>query len=152
MRRFGWLEVGLAALTAGCLSSATTSSEVPGAPPGAFTLSRAGEPAVALSTAACVSGERQRFLGADFADEAAGYTVRLVIDPLSGPAVRVFSNAHPFDDSTVFRRPDCHVFHFALDSTGWRIDHYEDYKVSLELDCASDGVSLVGKAAAEHCH
>jgi len=153
MRRFACLGLGLAALTAGCLSNrATASSDGTGAPPGAFTLSRAGAPPVALSTAACVSGERQQFLGADFSDEAAGYTVRLVVDPLSGPAARVFSNAHPFDDSAVFQRSDCRVFHFAVDSTGWRIDHYEDYKVSLELDCAGDGVSLAGKAAAEHCH
>lgn len=153
MRRLAGWGLGLAALAAGCLSNrATASSEGTAAPPGAFTLTRAGAPPVALSTAACVSGERQQFLGADFSDEAAGYTVRLVVDPLYGPAARVFSNTHLFDDSTVFRRSDCRVFHFAVDSTGWRVNHYEDYRVSLELDCAGETVSLSGKAAAEHCH
>jgi hypothetical protein len=50
-----------------------------------------------------------------------------------GPAARAYSRTRiPSTIPAVFRRHDCRVFHFALDSTGWRVDHYEDYKVSLE--------------------
>ena len=83
----------------------------------------------------------------------AGKVVRLGVDPLEGPAARVFASAAPFGETAIFRRSECRVFHFSLDTTGWRIDHIQDYRLSLELDCANQaGDSLAGKASASHCH
>lgn len=112
---------------------------------------RLGHPAIVPTT--CTAGDRQFFLGADFEDAKTGMIVRLVVDPLEGPAVRVFAGATPFGEAVIFRRSECRVFHFSLDATGWRIDHIQDYRLSLELDCSNPaGDSLVGKASATHCH
>ena len=59
----------------------------------------------------------------------------------------------PFEKTTVFRRPECRVFHFSLDATGWRINRVQDYRLTLELDCSNtNGDSLIGKASVTHCH
>ena len=120
---------------------------------GAFALASPAWGAAAIHPAFCASGAHQQFLGADFADEKSGWAVRLAIDPLAGPAVRVYSTATPFDKTLVFRRADCRTFHFTLDTTGWRIDHYDDYRVTLEIDCgdAASG-TLEGSASVDHCH
>ena len=85
-------------------------------------------------------------------DSKNNLVVRLVVDPLDGPAVRVFNAAKPFEQTRVFRRRDCRVFHFSMDSTAWRINRVQDYRVSLELDCAREADSITGDASAEHCH
>ena len=104
-----------------------------------------------LAPSECTAGDRQHFLGADFATPASTVVVRLVVDPLDGPAVRVFSTDAQFDRTVVFRRPDCRVFHFSLDSTSWRVNDVYDYRVTLQLDCSRDGESIKGEASATHC-
>jgi hypothetical protein len=104
-----------------------------------------------LTPSTCTAGDRQLFLGADFASPAKTVVVRLVVDPLDGPAVRVFSTDAQFDKTVVFRRSDCQVFHFSLDSTGWRVNDVYDYRVTLQLDCSRDGESIKGEASATHC-
>ena len=155
--RAGAAAVGL--VSAGLLSCVSTRpTSKPGASgqtgsPGSFAVSTAALGRVTLAPSSCSAGDRQLFLGADFPDEKAGAVVRLVVDPLEGPAVRVFASDAPFDKSTVFRRSDCTVFHFSLDSTDWRIDHVQDYEVSLELQCATaEGETIEGRVAVDHCH
>ena len=121
-------------------------------PWGTFALSSNSLGHVSLAPGSCSAGDCLFFLGADFEDEKNGVVVRLVVDPLYGPAVRVFSQAKPFNKTQVFRRGDSQVFHFSLDSTGWRINRFRDYGVSLELDCAREGDAITGHASAEHCH
>jgi hypothetical protein len=122
------------------------------APLGSLTLSGPTFGGQALAPAACVSGERQFFLGFDLHDDKAGVVTRLVIDPVNGPIIRVFASAAPFDKTVVFHRADCRVFHFSLDFTGWRINRVDQLSVSLELDCRlPSGESIVGKAADAHC-
>ena len=121
-------------------------------PLGTFALSSDLLGHVSLAPESCSAGDRQFFLGADLADNKNSIVVRLVVDPLDGPAVRVFNAAKPFDQTRVFRWRDCRVFHFSLDSTAWRINGVQDYGVSLELDCAREGDSIIGHASDEHCH
>jgi hypothetical protein len=120
---------------------------------GSFT---ASSPLLANATVAptgCTSGDRQQFLGADFTDPASGLVVRLVVDPLDGPAVRLFDAADPFGRSVVLRRSECAVFRFSLDETGWKVNDVRDYRLSLELDCAlADGTTVHGRASSTHCH
>jgi hypothetical protein len=100
----------------------------------------------------CVSGARQYFLGGDFTDEKTGVVVRLVVDPISGPAIKIFSADAPFEKSVVFRRDDCSVFHFSLESTGWRVNRIDDYRMTLNVDCSRTGELVRGTASATHCH
>jgi hypothetical protein len=105
-----------------------------------------------VAPTACTAGSRQFFLGGDFADEKNGVVVRLAVDPVASPAVRVFSAAAPFDKSIVFHRKECSVFHFSLDSTGWSINRVEDYRLTLNVDCSRNDESVRGTVSATHCH
>jgi hypothetical protein len=121
-------------------------------PLGSFTLSGPTLGQQALFPTACVTGERQFFLGFDLHDKKAGVVTRLVVDPVTGPIVRVFATSAPFDKTILFRRPDCRVFRFSLDLTGWRVDRSDQLNVSVELDChLPSGEGIVGKAADSKC-
>jgi hypothetical protein len=139
----------------GCFSARPIGAPAGGEPSilGAIKVTSGPLGSLSLEPGSCTSGDRQQFLGADFEDARAGVAVRLVVDPLVGPAIRVFRTATPFDDAIVFHRADCSVFHFSLESTGWRINEVEDYRVSLELECAStEGDIIQGNVSSTHCH
>ena len=153
MRRLVGVLIAFTFASSGCLLS-RRGGEQPAEPQslGTFALSSDSLGHVSLAPASCSAGDRQFFLGADFEDDKNGLVVRLVIDPLYGPAVRVFSQAKPSEDTRVVRREDCRVFQFSLDSTAWRINRVQDYGVSLELDCVREGDAITGHVSAEHCH
>ncbi|HNX50282.1 MAG TPA: hypothetical protein PLS53_16510 [Thermoanaerobaculaceae bacterium] len=146
--------VGTVLLT-GCFSSRPIGGPEASAgnpsPLGSFTVSSRVLGDQVLTPSSCRAGDRQLFLGADFAGSTSPLVLRLVVDPLDGPAVRVFSTDAQFDKTVVFRRSDCQVFHFSLDSTGWRINDVYDYRVTLQLDCSREGESIKGEASATHC-
>lgn len=105
-----------------------------------------------LVPTACSSGEPQFFLGFDLQDKSAGMVTRLVVDPATGPIVRVFAASAPFNKATLFRDADCRVFHFSLDTTGWRINRVQQLDISLDLDCQlPSGDRIVGKASDRGC-
>lgn len=108
-----------------------------------------------LAPATCTTGEHELFLGADLREAGAGEGVlvaRLVVDPLAGPAVRIYAAAARFGPAVVVRREECAAFHFSLAETGWRINDYRVYDVSLELDCAlPSGDRVAGELAAPGC-
>ena len=134
----------------GCLSAGPGGE---GAALGSFTLvsTRLGNHTIVPAT--CTAGDRQVFLGGDFADPSSGMVIRLVVDPLAGPAARVFVAAEPYEKSVVFQRSQCRTFQLSLETTGWRINHVRDYRIAIDLDCANDaGDAIAGKASATHCH
>ena len=139
-------------LLSGCLSTRpmATSPEQEGL--GSFSVSSPSFGPATLRPSTCSAGDREFFLGADFKDNSSDLVLRLVIDPLEGPAVRVFSIASPFDKSIVFRLKECRVFQFSLVPTGWRVNYIYDHSLTLQLDCTRDGESIQGNASATHCH
>ena len=142
----------LSPLLSGCLSTKPVLPIPDQQALGSFTVSSASLGQTMLIPSSCAAGDRRFFLGVDLEDRSSGLVLRLAVNPLEGPAVRVFTNATPFDNSVVFRRSDCRVFHFSLDTTGWRINHIYDYRVTLQLDCTRNGESIQGNASATHCH
>src|SRR5262249_1248706 len=121
-------------------------------PLGAFTLAGPTLGAHTLRPRQCASGERQYFLGFDLTDAEEGVVARLVVDPAGAPLVRVFSTAAPFDKTVVFHRSECRLFHFSVDSTGWRINRIYQLNVSLEVDCElPSGDRIAGKAQDPGC-
>jgi len=145
-----------AALLSGCLASRPVGgSASPGAGPaalGSFAVRSSALGDATVTPTTCTAGDREMFLGGEFSDPASGLVVRLVVDPLDGPAVRLYSTAAEFERSVVFHRAECGVFHFSLNSTGWRVNEVNDYRLTLELDCSRAGESLKGSASATHCH
>ena len=108
---------------------------------------------VALTPAACVSGEHQLFLGADFLDSARGTAIRLILDPTGEATLRVFETAHPLKPGIVVTRSACSRFLLSFERTGWRINDFYDVRVSLDVDCrTASGDALQGMLTAAHCH
>ena len=102
--------------------------------------------------AMCESGERQEFLGVDLKPSASGPVVRLVMDPLTGPALRVFDPADPTRSAT-YRKSDCKKFQVDLTETGVKVNDIRDYKLDLDVECEHGNGSLfAGTAKVEHCH
>jgi hypothetical protein len=133
-------------------SAPRAASDRASAPLGTFSLAGPAFGQQTLLPTRCSVGERQLFLGFDLHDEKAGIIARLVVDPATGPVVRVFKASAPFDQTVLFRRSECRTFHFSLDSTGWRINRIQQLGVSLELDCQlPSGDSIVGKAKDPGC-
>jgi len=110
---------------------------------------RAGN--VTFAPAACYAGDERQFLGGDFVDAKAGMTLRFVIDPLYGPAVRAFSLKDPDDRSVVFHRRECRTFQFKIERTGLTVNDVDEYRISLDLDCASSEGTLDAKVASDSC-
>jgi len=142
-------------LLSGCLSGSAV--DLPGGaesgqPLGRIEVESSALGSMTLAPESCSSGDLQSFLGGDFSDSANATVVRLVVDPLDGPAVRVFKAAAPFEGDFVFRRTECAVFHFSLDSTGWRVNDVYDYRITLEVDCERPGEFVKGSLSTTHCH
>lgn len=97
-----------------------------------------------LFTNQCISGGRFDFRGVDVAD---GNTkevlvLRLVIDPLEGPAVRLFRDSES-GPSMILRKADCETFVYELGSTGKSVNFVTEMKVSLQLDCHTKAGDVV---------
>jgi hypothetical protein len=155
--RFAWPAYVFAILGMGILAACATpypasDSDREGTALGSLMLSGPTFGHEALLPTFCASGERQFFLGFDLRDNKAGVVTRLLVDPAAGPIVRVFAVSAPFDKTMLFHRAECRVFHFSLESTGWRINRIDQLNVSLELDCQlPSGESIAGKASAPGC-
>jgi hypothetical protein len=144
--------LGVLPVLPACVSSRPSASDRPAAPLGTFSLDGPTFGSHTLVPTKCSVGERQLFLGFDLSDEKEGIVARLVVDPATGPVVRVFKAAAPFDSTVLFHRSECRVFHFSMDSTGWRINRIEQLGVSLELDCElPSGDRIAGKAQDPGC-
>jgi len=141
----------IALLQGGCFIG--TALEVAKSEPiGTVNLSSAALGKHTLTPAACTSGERQLFLGADFLDSQ-GITTRLIVDPAGAVSLRLFAADHPLDEGLLFRRQDCGRFQLSLDRTGWRVNDVYDLRVSLEFDCrAASGDTAEGSLRVDHCH
>jgi len=106
-----------------------------------------------IEPTSCVAGDRQFFLGGDFIDAKSSSVVRLVVEPLQWPAVRVISPSLSDQSPIVFKRPECKALRVTFEPTGWRVDDVYDYRITLDVDCTrADGTALVGKASTTHCH
>jgi hypothetical protein len=137
------LLAALILLTA-CSSSPRTGEGRTAAPLGTFSIAGSTFGEHTLLPTQCTAGERQFFFGFDLQDPKEGIVARLVVDPATGPVVRVFQSSSPFDSTVLFHRSECRVFHFSIDATGWRINRIQQLGVSLELDCRlPSGESIV---------
>ncbi|MES1243594.1 MAG: hypothetical protein ABUT39_18450 [Acidobacteriota bacterium] len=106
-----------------------------------------------LSTNQCQSGERSSFLGIDAYDRNTKevLVLRLVIDPIEGPVVRLYKDSDS-GPSLVLRKSDCSTFDYVLDSTGKSVNFVTEMKFAIQLDCRGpQGDYVVGKVDLPAC-
>lgn len=141
----------------GCLASATgmepgTASADTGTRLGSFQVASLGAPPGTIAPASCIVGDHQLFLGADLHDPDTNLVVRLVIDPLDGPALRVYDADEPFDRSVLFFRDECTTFTMELDETGSMVNNIVERSLELEVECENeDGATIRGSVSAARC-
>lgn len=106
-----------------------------------------------LSTNQCHSGGRQSFLGIDAFDQNTKevLVLRLVVDPIEGPVVRLFKDSDT-GPSLVLRKSDCSTFDYQLESTGNVFNFVTEMKFAMHLDCRGPkGDSVVGQVDLPAC-
>ena len=106
-----------------------------------------------LRTNDCRSGQRYLFRGADIFDKTTQevFELRLVLDPIEGPVVRIYTDSE-FGKSIVLRRKDCKTFEYELKNTGSIVNFVSEVSVTLQLDCRSKaGDFVVGKVELPVC-
>jgi hypothetical protein len=106
-----------------------------------------------LNTNQCQSGERRSFLGIDAYDQNTKevLVLRLVVDPIEGPVVRLYKDSE-MGPSLVLRRTDCPTFHYQLESTGSSVNFVTEMKFALQLDCRGpQGDTVVGNVDLPAC-
>lgn len=144
----------LAALAVSLLAACATTPAAPPAPPPTDHMAVAG-PTLGVHQvrpSACQAGERLAFLGADLVDEESEIVVRLAIDPIAGPRVRVFKGSDPYGPAIILAARNCKRFHFDFAPTGSWVNGINEVKVGLDLDCVTvTGDSVAGHVAADAC-
>jgi hypothetical protein len=97
----------------------------------------------------CYSGDRGYFLGVDLFGETEGTVLRVLVDPLGGPRLRLVRHG----TSEVFEGPDCQELRASVEPTGWRVNHVRDVRGSLEAACTnSSGSTFDARISFAHCH
>jgi hypothetical protein len=159
--------LALAPLLVGCFSSAgglgaaslsvhdggpAGGSDRPTSPLGRFEVASLGAPHATIAPTSCLSGEHDVFLGADLFDPETHLVVRLAIDPLHGPALRVYDADEPFDRTVLFFRDECPIFDMTLERTGYMVNDIVIRSLDLEVECENeDGATIRGSATASRC-
>jgi hypothetical protein len=140
-------------LIAGCASTSVRG----GAPPGAgaseadhATLSVGGQ---RYQLDACRSGDLAHFLGVDLEDRHGSAVVRLVVDPLDGPRVRIVHGRGESRQRIDLIPSRCRVFDAWVQPTGWIVNTVRDVSGAIDAECPGDpGPAVDLHARFSHCH
>ena len=106
-----------------------------------------------LKTNQCQSGERRSFLGIDAYDQNTKevLVLRLVVDPIYGPVVRLFKDSDS-GPSLVLRKSDCSTFDYQLEGPGNSVNFVNEMKFAIHLDCRGPkGDTVVGQVDLPAC-
>jgi hypothetical protein len=102
---------------------------------------------------ACSSGDLEYFLGVDLADQARSAFVRLVIDPLDGPRVKVVLRNGEAREELVLGPEQCLQLDAGVKPTGWRINTVRDFSGFVSAECRrEDGRAVNLHVRFFHCH
>lgn len=93
----------------------------PGVPDPGARLSVDGQ---AYRISACLSGDRAYFQGVDLVDETREPFLRVLIDPLEGPRLKLFRGGQ--ERPIVLGHDDCSELRVAVRPTRWRVNHVRD--------------------------
>ena len=154
--RSQWLIAALVSSQLGCVSTQVAgTTQVAGAGSAATAANDAvlliGDQRYRLDV--CRSGDLEYFFGVDLEDRSGGAWVRLVIDPLDGPHLRVTTTSGDARSGSLLGRPQCRKLEAELRHTGWRVNEVRDISGSLDAECRSDsGQEISVRARFAHCH
>jgi len=102
---------------------------------------------------ACSSGDLQYFLGVDLADPTGGAFVRVLIDPMDGPRLRIVLREGAARKSLILGRQQCTQLEGDARYTGWEINTIRDFSGFLDAECRGDEGQVISlHIRFSHCH
>jgi hypothetical protein len=102
---------------------------------------------------ACRSGDRAHFLGVDLEDRQGVAGVRLVMDPIDGPRVRLALGRGEARQRVDLVPGRCRQFEANVRPTGWIVNTVRDVSGSIDAECSGDpGPAVSLHARFSHCH
>jgi hypothetical protein len=121
----------------------------PAAIAGSLTFEAPDGPRTSLQPSLCRSGHESYFLGADlWSDEESG-RVRIVIDPVEGPLVRVTRSG----ETALYVPGTCEYLDATAEWTGWTVNDVREVRGQLRLDCTlPSGERVHGDLQFAGCH
>ena len=106
-------------------------------------------PAAAFAPERCWSGAREYFYGVDLASGNSQARLRVLLDPLGGPVLKLSSGG----GVRLLSGDKCSVLKVDLKPTGWRVNGVRDFSGTLSLDCEPEpGTHIQGDLSFTHCH
>jgi hypothetical protein len=106
-----------------------------------------------LTPSHCYSGAREYFHGVDLVDPSSHTLLRVVVDPILGPRLRLVEGGDGEPRVTLLDREQCRVLDAEVDPTAWRVNHVRDVSGHLRLECrGGDGRWLRADLTFSHCH
>jgi hypothetical protein len=101
----------------------------------------------------CDSGDREYFLGVDLVDSSRNLIVRILVDPIAGPRLKLTRRGPDGPIVELFLPTHCRGLSADVERTGWRVNGVRDVKGNLEGECRSDsGTTLKASLHFSHCH
>jgi hypothetical protein len=102
---------------------------------------------------ACHSGDLEHFLGVDLIDRQGGAIVRVVIDPIDGPRIRIVHGTGESRQRVDLAPGRCRRFEANVWPTAWIVNDVRDVRGFVDVECADDAGSAVSLYARfSHCH
>jgi hypothetical protein len=103
--------------------------------------------------AVCRSGDREYFLGVDLADREGQAAVRVLVDPMDGPRLKLVLAGTEGRKSLVLGPSSCRRLEARIEPTGWRVNRVRDFGGSLDADCTGEaGLEVAAHVRFAHCH
>ena len=101
----------------------------------------------------CRSGDREYFLGVDLEDETNHAFLRLLVDPMDGPRVRVAYGSGNARRNVILGPSSCRQLDARIQPSGWRVNRVRDFSGSLDAECTTDtGLDVQAHISFTHCH
>jgi hypothetical protein len=119
---------------------------------GALSVQRPAEEIV-LTPARCVSGDRWSFFGVDLITADGAAAIRIVIDPIAGPRIRLRLPGAEARPPIVLDEARCSTFQADVHHNGWTVNDFRGVDGQLALDCALGADERVrGAVTFRQCH
>ncbi len=101
-----------------------------------------------LSPDVCRAGELSAFLGFDLASTKGTWQIRALIDPMTGPAVKITGTP----GEIVVHKADCSVLNIGAYPSGLSINDINSYDGFVELTCTTPtGAHINGRVDVHNC-
>jgi hypothetical protein len=102
---------------------------------------------------ACSSGDLEHFLGVDLVDRQGGAIVRVAIDPIDGPRIRIVYGGGRSRQRVDLAPSRCRQFEADARPTNWIVNDVRDVSGFVDVECAGDaGPAISLHVRFSHCH